>query len=148
MADQRVILADQCARWIILTTRSNVAKDLKQLDELTIKSQLTKQEEELKTSLVSKLSFERPDLSADEAVVNDYDGYWLELLTEALNKQSDCYSVVHVDEKTKALYFDTVDKTKKAIFLNLEFVDDAKEHRTKTIMLKSHKIGIQYVKNL
>lgn len=148
MADARTILADQCARWMILTTRSTVAKELKQLDDLTIKDLLTKQEEELKAKLISKLSFERPDLSQDEAVINDYEDYWVQLLTEALNKQSDSYTVAPIDQKTKSLYFDMVEKTKKAIFLNLEFINDAKQHDTKAIMLKSHKIGIQYVKNL
>lgn len=146
MADSRTILADQCARWIIDTTKGQSIKNLKALDSLRSKPQLSEQEKQERDRLAKSLIFSIPDLSLDEAVIDDYQDYWLQLLEEALNKITDSYSLSALEPQAKEKLFSKF-KT-KPILLNLEFINDAKDHDVRTIMLKSSIIGIQYIKQV
>jgi hypothetical protein len=72
MADSRTILADKCARWIIDTTKGQSIQNLKALDFLCSKPQLSEQEKQERDRLAKSLIFSIPDLSLDEAVIDDY----------------------------------------------------------------------------
>jgi hypothetical protein len=146
MADSRTILADQCARWIINTTKSQSIQNMKLLNSLRCKPQLSEEEKQECDQLVKSLIFSVPDLSLDEAVVDDYQDYWLQLLEEALNKITDSYTLSALEPQVKEKLFSKFKA--KPILLNLEFINDAKHHEVRTIMLKSSIKGIQYIKQI
>lgn len=150
MADPRLILADQCVDWILFTSSAKTKTNLKRLDALNLKPSLTKEEEREVEMLKPMLNVTRPDLSADNAVVQQYQDYWVELLNKAVLKKANNYTFITMNDETRNMFskrFQTKSDTDKPILLWLEYVDDDNNHECTAIMLQSNTIGIQYVPN-
>jgi hypothetical protein len=147
MADERTVLATKCAEWILASTSCEIKENLKLIDDHRIGKSSKLNQTQL-DQLIQKCALKIPDLSCDAAVLDQYSDYWMGLLNDAFSKLGKEYStslITDQSEKDRLLERVKHEVGKEPIFLNLEFINDAKEHHLYTVMLRCHIVGVQFV---
>jgi hypothetical protein len=148
MSDARTILADKCTHWIAHCTSKATRDNLSKIDEYHKRS--SEEEILLVNQLIAQVHLSIPDLSCDEAVTFQYSDYWIDLLNNSFQNKKLDHRVSTLDQAKQSAFLLKMkhDKDEVPLLLELEYVNDQQDYRIKTIMLRSHRIGIQFITNL